>query len=285
MCWHLSNAVEDPENPVGPTGSSLPPLKIGHSFCAFKQDSGECKATMERFYFSIYTRQCEPFEYGGCGGNDNNFLTLQECQEKCIVKDIPFKKKRGQLQQEKPAFCLLEEDPGICRGLITRYFHNNETGKCEKFKYGGCLGNANNFMSLEDCQISCQDLSLSPLAPAEKQSTQGQENSSVPEIPIVHTRTAHFHGPSFCRMPAGRGNCNSTEKRFYYQYTTGKCLSFNYSGCGGNKNNFSTKRSCIMVCKKGLHENQRRSDLIKTKRKRKKMTAKPTYDAIIIEMT
>ncbi|XP_030065967.1 tissue factor pathway inhibitor isoform X2 [Microcaecilia unicolor] len=285
VCWrHVNNAVEgSEEDPVTP-GSSVPPLRLGHSICAFKQDGGLCKATLERFYFNIYSRKCESFEYGGCGGNANNFLTLEECQEKCVVKDIPLKRRRGKLQQEKPAFCLLEEDPGICRGLFTRYFYNKVSEKCEKFKYGGCLGNENNFMSLEDCQITCQDRSLSSSVPTEEQSTQQPKNNSRTEISALPARLPYSRGPPFCWMPAERGNCSSTEKRFYYQNSTGKCLTFNYSGCGGNKNNFSTKKSCVMVCKKGWHENERRSDLIKTKRKRKKMTVKPAYDAIIIEM-
>lgn len=57
----------------------------------------------------------------------------------------------------KPPYCLLENDPGICRGLITRYFFNKESMKCEKFQYGGCLGNQNNFHTLKECQDTCED--------------------------------------------------------------------------------------------------------------------------------
>lgn len=57
---------------------------------------------------------------------------------------------------EKPNFCYQEKDPGICRGFFSRYFYNKETKICEIFKYGGCLGNQNNFRSLEECQTTCQ---------------------------------------------------------------------------------------------------------------------------------
>ncbi len=40
----------------------------------------------DRFYFDIDTGRCEHFEYGGCQGNANNFETLQECEEMCLVK-------------------------------------------------------------------------------------------------------------------------------------------------------------------------------------------------------
>lgn len=57
---------------------------------------------------------------------------------------------------EKPNFCFHEKDPGICRGYFSRYFYNKETNICEVFKYGGCLGNQNNFKNLEECQTTCQ---------------------------------------------------------------------------------------------------------------------------------
>lgn len=49
-----------------------------------KADDGPCKAIHIRYFFNIKSRKCEVFEYGGCHGNENNFLTLEECQEKCV---------------------------------------------------------------------------------------------------------------------------------------------------------------------------------------------------------
>ncbi|RMC18379.1 hypothetical protein DUI87_04265 [Hirundo rustica rustica] len=72
-------------------GAALPPLKLVHSFCAMKADDGPCKAIHIRYFFNIKSRKCEVFEYGGCHGNENNFLTLEECQEKCVVTgQYPF---------------------------------------------------------------------------------------------------------------------------------------------------------------------------------------------------
>nr|CAH8840414.1 unnamed protein product [Trichobilharzia regenti] len=56
------------------------------------------------------------------------------------------------------SICFLEKDPGTCRGYFSRYFYNKETKLCEIFKYGGCLGNQNNFKSLEECQTTCSAL-------------------------------------------------------------------------------------------------------------------------------
>jgi len=52
--------------------------------------------------------------------------------------------------------CLLDKDPGPCFAAIKRYFFNRRTGECEQFTYGGCLGNANNFVSKLSCERTCQ---------------------------------------------------------------------------------------------------------------------------------
>ncbi|XP_008516785.2 tissue factor pathway inhibitor isoform X2 [Equus przewalskii] len=154
----LNAAPQESEEHTNITDAELPPLKPLHSFCALKADDGPCRAMIKRFFFNIHTQQCEEFVYGGCEGNQNRFESLEECKEKCI-RVYPKKSRRteGTLQKEKPDFCFLEEDAGICRGYITRYFYNNQSKQCERFKYGGCLGNLNNFDSLEECKNACED--------------------------------------------------------------------------------------------------------------------------------
>ena len=53
-------------------------------------------------------------------------------------------------------FCRLPADPGPCRGNFQRYFYNRETGQCESFSYGGCLGNRNHFTSERVCVWTCE---------------------------------------------------------------------------------------------------------------------------------
>ena len=40
-------------------------------------------ADMTRWYFNKKSGTCEEFSYGGCSGNDNNFMTKSECLSKC----------------------------------------------------------------------------------------------------------------------------------------------------------------------------------------------------------
>ncbi|MGH0117066.1 UNVERIFIED_CONTAM: hypothetical protein FKN15_028178 [Acipenser sinensis] len=141
-------------------------------------DEGPCKSIQPRFYFDIDTQKCEPFDYGGCQGNENKFNTLADCEEMCLVE-------RG----KDP--CQLEEEPGPCRLIIIRYFF----------------------------------------------STISQKSLNVPD---------------FCLTPAEEGSCAASVKRYFYNSTQEKCQQFVYSGCGGNNNNFISKKDCRKTCMKGV---------------------------------
>ncbi|KAL1472505.1 hypothetical protein MTO96_039275, partial [Rhipicephalus appendiculatus] len=51
--------------------------------------------------------------------------------------------------------CNETKYPGPCFGYFPRYYFDNVTKTCEKFIYGGCRGNGNNFVTLEECKDTC----------------------------------------------------------------------------------------------------------------------------------
>ncbi|XP_006834353.1 PREDICTED: tissue factor pathway inhibitor 2 [Chrysochloris asiatica] len=55
------------------------------SFCYTPKDEGLCSANVTRYYFNVRHRACEPFTYTGCGGNHNNFVTIQGCKNVCTL--------------------------------------------------------------------------------------------------------------------------------------------------------------------------------------------------------
>ena len=73
--------------------------------------------------------------YGGCGGNDNRFMSLDDCIGSCA--------------------CQVSPDAGPCKAIKERWYYNPSRGCCEKFWYGGCQGNGNNFKSYEECNKVC----------------------------------------------------------------------------------------------------------------------------------
>ncbi|XP_052004070.1 thrombin inhibitor hemalin-like isoform X2 [Xyrauchen texanus] len=214
-------------------------LNIFHHSCALKKDEGPCKAIKYRFYFDIDTGRCELFEYGGCQGNENNFKTLQECEEMCIVK-------------ENKSPCHLEDEPGPCRGLVPRYFFDHKSQECKQFFYGGCFGNANNFNTKKECQTRCiHDVPLNAHSPQHRVTQPASQDAELTPSEV-------------CMSPIDRGECNGSEKRFAYNSRIGKCQMFKYSGCGGNINNFAHKRQCKNMCMKDHHH--RKEIRIKTRK-------------------
>jgi len=99
--------------------------------------TGECDAAFPRWYHSVLSGHCEGFIWGGCGGNDNNFVTEESCRNFC--GDI----------------CWLPPDVGDCDGVCPRWFFNPDTDQCEEFVWGCCGGNANNFATQADCEADC----------------------------------------------------------------------------------------------------------------------------------
>jgi hypothetical protein len=55
----------------------------GGDICNLPMVVGPCDALMPRYFFNPDTGQCEPFNYGGCGGNANNFETVEQCEQTC----------------------------------------------------------------------------------------------------------------------------------------------------------------------------------------------------------
>ena len=109
--------------------------------CQLPRETGRCKAYYKRWFFNTASQKCEPFVYGGCEGNKNNFLTEKECSISCDRK----------IEDD----CLLSGETGRCKANIQRWFFNTASQKCETFVYGGCERNKNNFQTEKECSISC----------------------------------------------------------------------------------------------------------------------------------
>ena len=120
---------------------TLPPRP---RFCHEDKVTGPCKGYFPRFYYDEETGLCKKFIYGGCEGNNNNFKTFDECQNVCQAS-----------LQRRPKSCYEDKVVGPCRAKILRFYYDDKSGKCQRFFYGGCLGNKNNFRTDLECQKTC----------------------------------------------------------------------------------------------------------------------------------
>lgn len=55
----------------------------GGDVCRQSITPGQCNAFIPAYGFNAETGLCESFVYGGCGGNDNRFETLEACLDAC----------------------------------------------------------------------------------------------------------------------------------------------------------------------------------------------------------
>ena len=52
--------------------------------CHLVADPGPCTAEQVRFFFDFKSQRCRQFIYGGCEGNQNQFVTEDECLQTCL---------------------------------------------------------------------------------------------------------------------------------------------------------------------------------------------------------
>lgn len=54
---------------------------------------------------------------------------------------------------------------------------------------------------------------------------------------------------TICEQAKIIGTCTSWVRRYWKNPATGECEQFQYSGCGGNDNNFKTQLACQTACR------------------------------------
>ncbi|KAL3087023.1 hypothetical protein niasHS_005262 [Heterodera schachtii] len=138
--------------PVGASAEKETPPALPNAhlalMCEVPKDSGPCKTFSTKWYYNALDGTCNRFHYGGCDGNANRFDTEEQCKNICWNYKDP---------------CVLPKVSGPCEGHSRRFFFDLHTNQCLLFEYGGCLGNSNNFHTMEDCQARCRPTRPMPI--------------------------------------------------------------------------------------------------------------------------
>ncbi|KAF7216952.1 protein AMBP [Nothobranchius furzeri] len=107
--------------------------------------------------------------------------------------------------------CGTSPDTGPCFGMHERYFYNSSSMSCELFKYGGCLGNKNNFKTEKECLQRCRTEAV-------------------------------------CRLPMAAQPCAGQPAVWAFNATAGLCVPYQQGLCQSNGNKFYTKAECEEYC-------------------------------------
>ncbi|KAK7092348.1 uncharacterized protein [Littorina saxatilis] len=59
-------------------------VQVKSKLCEQAPSPGGCGAQFRRWYYNVHMADCSWFTYGGCGGNDNNFRSREECEKVCV---------------------------------------------------------------------------------------------------------------------------------------------------------------------------------------------------------
>ncbi|XP_077534521.1 anticoagulant protein rhipilin-2-like [Haemaphysalis longicornis] len=118
------------------------------------------------YYYNSGTNRCEMFEHKGCGGNRNNFPSIEDCMNHCLrssTKTYPINPARlGQVLAkwlEQLPDCNVTFNPATESGGITRFFLNSTSHRCEPIR----VRNGDKyFPAMRYCVEKCNPHELSP---------------------------------------------------------------------------------------------------------------------------
>ncbi|VDM75202.1 unnamed protein product [Strongylus vulgaris] len=118
--------------------------------CEMPMMKGHGNSYLTRWHFDNSQKRCVKFIYSGEGGNQNMFLTQDDCEAICPVYENPCGSGKPLLVGNVPKVCSPAQ-----RCPSTHFCHIGETRRCREFSYQGSKGNANNFLTMEDCELVC----------------------------------------------------------------------------------------------------------------------------------
>uniref|UniRef100_A0A0N4Z460 Kunitz/Bovine pancreatic trypsin inhibitor domain protein n=1 Tax=Parastrongyloides trichosuri TaxID=131310 RepID=A0A0N4Z460_PARTI len=241
--------------------------------CTGGPSYGPCKANLTKWYFDDNENICKTFQYSGCGTNGNIYENELSCKDRCVKRKTTTSSETESHttipQADRNTICSLPKERGPCDKYDLRFYYNKELNECKYFFFGGCEGNQNNFLKVEDCEATCgakpaqfreeipkkpEDVTTGPkiveTLPTRENSNRFTQQTVPQTIPprVLQTTTEFPFTENRCTPPKDPGHCSGNFVRWFWNSERKICETFSYSGCGGNSNNFANREECLSVC-------------------------------------
>lgn len=202
--------------------------------CTYQTDNGHTKCSnpkpSTRFWFDGKAKKCSPFKYEGCGGNSNNYETIEECEQSCVATTLKF------------------EVDGTSRYRITLPVGVIKTEKYKKFSV--------NELTLDEFDEIRNQYPESVDFYGYVEGTQGDQRVATNSDGTVgndiddEAREIRDKLPAsvVCGQRKKIAPCRAYMLKFYFDARTGDCKVFPYGGCIPNGNNFPSYTECSNFC-------------------------------------
>nr|XP_054929304.1 anticoagulant protein rhipilin-2-like [Dermacentor andersoni] len=91
--------------------------------------SGNATCRRRSYFYNRATDQCESFDYKGCGGNRNNFYSIEKCTADYRTTISEWDKKLLKYMKTR-VNCSTTPNPKRTNGTVRRYYYNQTSERC-----------------------------------------------------------------------------------------------------------------------------------------------------------
>ncbi|XP_003379276.1 putative kunitz/Bovine pancreatic trypsin inhibitor domain protein [Trichinella spiralis] len=254
-----------------------------HSSCLHSPERGPCNSELKRWYYDPEERQCKEMIYSGCGGNENNFISKDDCQRRCgtVIKgnvcpnwSAALVDEQGNAVQCYEQNCPIgykcvfaDEDAYCCANPQTNDLAaplmSDDDSICKFPKDRGPCGSFHLRFYYDSAEQECRYFfyggcggnrnNFQKLVDCQnlcmKATMSGDVAKALAELEkTAGTPVVPPDVDNKCEMPKDPGPCRGHFERWYYDQNEAKCKPLIYGGCGGNANNFESLIGCQETC-------------------------------------
>ncbi|RCN28353.1 hypothetical protein ANCCAN_25906 [Ancylostoma caninum] len=230
----------------------LPPV-VGHG-----------KKAMRRFYYDWSSDGCHELTYTGLGGNENSFLSYEECEKTC--------RGAGEPTVAVPEDAMISKNKKVTKTSSST--SSTTTGSSNSSSSSDTVTSSTLKEAVATTKAMAESTTIHLSTTPGTTTTDLRERttkvavtttSAVEELvvttPQVTTSehgkelpTTRWMGTNPCEKTPDKGTPGGVaQKMWYFDQSALSCQPFTYLGSGGNANRFVDRETCMRVCGSGAN--------------------------------